>query len=109
MCHWHPLQAEHLQQITHGTMHNAGSSTCDQPIDAARTGTFLQYLSRVCHLSFTALILVQDDVTSVLSVGPAILAGSVDGTLRRFDDGTGRTYTDQLHHTTATACIGTSL
>jgi WD40 repeat protein len=41
---------------------------------------------------------VQDDVTSVLSVGPAILAGSVDGTLRRFDVRMGRIYTDELHH-----------
>eukprot|EP00882_Tetradesmus_deserticola_P028679 GHRQ01031951.1.p2 GENE.GHRQ01031951.1~~GHRQ01031951.1.p2 ORF type:complete len:156 (-),score=33.70 GHRQ01031951.1:234-701(-) len=41
---------------------------------------------------------LQDDVTSVLSAGPAILAGSVDGTLRRFDVRMGRIYTDQLHH-----------
>lgn len=40
----------------------------------------------------------QDDVTSVLAVGPAILAGSVDGTIRRFDVRMGRIYTDQLHH-----------
>jgi WD40 repeat protein len=51
---------------------------------------FSQRLAAVCFL--------QDDVTSVLSVGPAILAGSVDGTLRRFDVRMGRLYTDELHH-----------
>ncbi|WIA14257.1 hypothetical protein OEZ85_002793 [Tetradesmus obliquus] len=40
----------------------------------------------------------KDDVTSVLSVGPAILAGSVDGSLRRFDVRMGRAYSDELHH-----------
>lgn len=40
----------------------------------------------------------QDDVTSVLAVGHCILAGSVDGTLRRFDVRLGRQYVDALHH-----------
>jgi hypothetical protein len=40
----------------------------------------------------------QDDVTSVSAHGHEILAGSVDGTLRRFDVRMGRSYTDDLRH-----------
>ncbi|KAG2494932.1 hypothetical protein HYH03_006867 [Edaphochlamys debaryana] len=39
----------------------------------------------------------QDSVTCVLSIGTSILAGSVDGTVRRFDVRVGRTTSDQLH------------
>lgn len=48
---------------------------------------------------------LQDDVTSVLAVGPAILASSVDGCVRRFDVRMGRVYTDDLHHSVASLAI----
>jgi hypothetical protein len=62
-------------------MHPAASSTCDYPTDAAHTDSFLQHLL-ILFLPpvFTALQTIQDDVTSVLPVGTAILSGSVDGT-----------------------------
>lgn len=41
---------------------------------------------------------MQDDVTSVLATEHAIIAGSVDGTVRRFDIRMGRMYTDDTHH-----------
>lgn len=47
----------------------------------------------------------KDDVTSVIAVGPAILAGSVDGTIRRFDIRMGRVYTDTLHHPVASLAV----
>eukprot|EP00197_Chlamydomonas_leiostraca_P014689 CAMPEP_0202867786 /NCGR_PEP_ID=MMETSP1391-20130828/9621_1 /ASSEMBLY_ACC=CAM_ASM_000867 /TAXON_ID=1034604 /ORGANISM="Chlamydomonas leiostraca, Strain SAG 11-49" /LENGTH=313 /DNA_ID=CAMNT_0049547851 /DNA_START=81 /DNA_END=1019 /DNA_ORIENTATION=+ len=40
----------------------------------------------------------RDSVTSVLVHGWEIIAGSVDGTVRRFDVRMGRVYTDELHH-----------
>lgn len=44
-------------------------------------------------------------MTSVIAVGPAILAGSVDGTIRRFDIRMGRVYTDTLHHPVASLAV----
>eukprot|EP00877_Chromochloris_zofingiensis_P007605 jgi/Chrzof1/3098/Cz12g11190.t1 len=40
----------------------------------------------------------KDDVMSVTVQGAEIIAGSVDGTVRRFDIRRGRVYTDDLHH-----------
>jgi mitogen-activated protein kinase organizer 1 len=62
--------------------------------------TFLSPLIHFPPLCSSAFVQskYQDDVTSVLSVGPAILAGSVDGILRRFDVRMGRIYSDELHH-----------
>lgn len=41
----------------------------------------------------------------MVPVGPAILAGSVDGTVRRFDVRMGRAYTDNLHHSVASLAV----
>jgi WD40 repeat protein len=51
------------------------------------------------------LLLVQDDVTTVIAIGPAILASSVDGCIRRFDVRMGRVYTDDLHHSIASLAV----
>lgn len=57
----------------------------------------------LCHPQHR--IRTQDDVTAVLPLGHAILAGSVDGTIRRFDVRMGRVYTDNLHHSVASLAL----
>jgi mitogen-activated protein kinase organizer 1 len=49
--------------------------------------------------------MLQDDVTSLAALPYAIIAGSVDGTLRRFDVRMGRAYTDTLHHPVASLAL----
>lgn len=44
-------------------------------------------------------------MTSLVAVEHAILAGSVDGTIRRFDVRMGRIYTDELHHPVASLAL----
>jgi mitogen-activated protein kinase organizer 1 len=48
----------------------------------------------------------QDSVTSVLVHGWEIIAGSVDGSVRRFDVRMGRMYVDELHQ--AVTCVAAS-
>jgi mitogen-activated protein kinase organizer 1 len=62
-------------------------------------------LYAVQHDVISVLYAVQDDVTSVLAAGPAILAGSVDGTVRRFDIRMGRLYCDVLYHPVAALAL----
>jgi mitogen-activated protein kinase organizer 1 len=53
---------------------------------------------RACCCSCSCSLAPQDSVTSVLVHGWEIIAGSVDGTVRRFDVRMGRAYTDEVHH-----------
>lgn len=46
----------------------------------------------------TSFNLLQDSVTSVVVLGHEIVAGSVDGSVRRFDIRMGRMYVDELAH-----------
>eukprot|EP00955_Chlamydomonas_euryale_P047488 353698-Chlamydomonas_euryale.AAC.7 len=48
----------------------------------------------------------QDSVTSVTCNGSDVIAGSVDGTVRRFDVRMGRAYADQVH--APVTCVATS-
>jgi hypothetical protein len=47
----------------------------------------------------------QDSVTSLAVGKTEIIAGSVDGTVRRFDVRMGRAYTDQLHHAVTSVAL----
>lgn len=49
--------------------------------------------------------LLQDSVTSVVVRGWEIIAGSVDGTVRRFDIRIGRMYTDAVHHPVTSVAV----
>lgn len=48
---------------------------------------------------------VQDSVTSVVVRGWEITAGSVDGTVRRFDVRMGRVYVDELHQPVTSVAV----
>lgn len=50
------------------------------------------------RFAFACQLRGQDSVTCVAVSGSSIFAGSVDGTVRRFDVRMGRTSIDQLHH-----------
>lgn len=63
------------------------------------SGAALCYCGKKCTgLSFNSTYPQQDSVTSVAVHAHDIVAGSVDGSVRRFDIRMGRAYSDDLHH-----------
>ena len=51
------------------------------------------------------MYVLQDSVTSVVVLGWEITAGSVDGTVRRFDVRIGRQYIDEVHHPVTSVAV----